>query len=100
MTLLMQTILEDSILYFFVMAGFHIAMILFTAFRKVIKFHSLTERPRSDRNGIPGLRPQFPIGCDHDVRVLSLQLNRWLTRTFQFGTCDGFTFGNIPSKGR
>ena len=36
MTRLMRTILQDGILYFFVMVGFHIAMALFTVFSRVI----------------------------------------------------------------
>ena len=37
MTRLMRTILQDGILYFFVMVGFHIAMALFTVFSRVIE---------------------------------------------------------------
>lgn len=38
MTRLMRNILQDSVLYFFVMAGFHIAMVFFTFFARVITF--------------------------------------------------------------
>jgi len=36
MNRLMQTILQDGVLYFFVMAAFHAAMVFFTALRRVI----------------------------------------------------------------
>ena len=36
MSRLMQTVLQDGVLYFFVMAAFHAAMVLFTAMRRVI----------------------------------------------------------------
>ena len=35
MTRLMRTILQDGVLYFLVMAGFHIAMVFFTFFARV-----------------------------------------------------------------
>ena len=44
MTRLMRTILQDGVLYFFVMAGFHIAMMSFTAFERVIGSLPLAER--------------------------------------------------------
>jgi len=37
MSRLMQTILQDGVLYFFVMAAFHAAMVFFTALRRVIR---------------------------------------------------------------
>lgn len=43
MTRLMRTILQDGVLYFFVMAVLHIAMMSFTAFAKVIAFLPPTE---------------------------------------------------------
>ena len=39
MSQLMRTMLQDGILYFFVMAGFHIAMMCFTVLAKVAKFY-------------------------------------------------------------
>ena len=43
MTKLMRTILQDGVLYFFVMAGFHIAMVFSTAFSRVITSPLLVE---------------------------------------------------------
>ena len=43
MTRLMRTILQDGILYFFVMMGLHVAMMSFTAVATVIAFLPLVE---------------------------------------------------------
>ena len=44
MTRVLRTILQDGILYFFVTAGFHVAMLFFTIRGRVIAFLSLVER--------------------------------------------------------
>ena len=44
MTRIMRTILQDGVLFFFVMVGFHVAMMLFTGFGKVINLLILVNR--------------------------------------------------------
>jgi len=44
MTLLMRTILQDSVLYFLIVASFHIAMVFFTYFARVTVLLPLTKR--------------------------------------------------------
>lgn len=39
MSQLMRTVLQDAILYFLVVTGFHIAMVFFTVFARVTRFN-------------------------------------------------------------
>ena len=45
MTRLMRLILQDGVLYFLVMMGFHIAMLLFTVIGKVTPFFHPSKSP-------------------------------------------------------
>ena len=68
MTHLMRTVLQDGILYFFVMAGFHIAMLFFTIVGKVALFPLLKALLTKRRHGIPAFGS--PSDCDYSVRIL------------------------------
>ena len=65
MTQVMRTILQDGILYFFVMAGFHVAMLFFTIVGKVTIFF-----PFAERTLLTPPRPSLPF---------SLQSRLWCT---------------------
>ena len=71
MTRLMRSILQDGVLYFLVMMGFHFAMLLFTVIGKVIPFLSLIKE-----FGLTSRRtPAFcsPSDYDHGVRNSPIQ---------------------------
>ena len=53
----MQTILQDGVLYFFVMAAFHIAMVFFTALHKVLV--SLPSVERFIHSDVITFQPSF-----------------------------------------
>lgn len=75
MSRLMRTIFQNGVLYFFVMAGFHIAMVFFTFFARVIAFLLLAKKMYPDRHNIPAFHSQFPAGRDHCVRILPPRLS-------------------------
>ena len=58
MTRLMRTLLQNGILYFFVMMGFHVAMLAFTIAGKVIT--SLSTRRLKDTS-LMSFRPSLPL---------------------------------------
>jgi len=67
LTRLMRTILQDGVLYFFVMVTFHIVMLFFAFF---VRSPSARRKVFPDSSGIPqAFRSTFCAGCDHSVRI-------------------------------
>ena len=63
MNRLLRTILQDGVLYFFIMAGFHIAMVLFAFFARVATFLSLPRKIDSDVTPSQSSIQVFPLAA-------------------------------------
>lgn len=98
MTRLMRTILQDSILYFFVMAAFHIAIAFFTFFTTVIDASSPSAEDGSDIIPFqPSIRIFPPIAIT--VYVFYPFCCDFSDRYRQSDTRYDFAVGYIPSEG-
>jgi len=73
LTRLMRTILQDGVLYFFVMAAFHIAMVFFAFF---VRSPSTCRQTHPDDFGIlQAFRSKFRASCDYRVRIPTFLLD-------------------------